>query len=218
MAKSQIKGQMSFFGETNVYVPPKPKSPNINKETNIDLCTGFNEDKSEKKEKGKGITKAELQDLFKKAITQVKDAGIPVPDDKIAPICRVNTRATSFWGKCHKTKGTFWVEVVEELLTVKEKDIMNTLVHEVLHTCKDCMNHGPQWKAYANIMNQKYGYNIKRTTSAEEKDIVRTDDDYKYIIQCEKCKTKIHRQKTSRLIQHPNYYRCKCGGKLNRIK
>ena len=44
--KKQIQGQMSFFGTSNVYIPPNPKITPINKETNIDTCSNFDEEKS----------------------------------------------------------------------------------------------------------------------------------------------------------------------------
>ena len=165
--------------------------------------------------------KAELQELFHRAIKEVKDAGIPVNEESIAPTCRINTRAKSFWGRCHYTSRSksYWIEVVEELLTVEEIDIMNTLIHEVLHTCKDCMNHGPTWKRYADIVNKKYGYNVKRATSTEEKSIIKTDDDFKYVLECQNCGKKVRRHKMSNAISHPERYKCvACGGKFKRIK
>ena len=46
--------------------------------------------------------------------------------------------------------------------------IRNTIFHEILHSCKECMNHGKKWKYYAQKVNQKYGTNIARTAEYEE--------------------------------------------------
>ena len=44
---------------------------------------------------------------------------------------------------------------------------MQTLAHEVLHTCPGCRNHGALWKEYAARMNGAYGYAISRTGTCE---------------------------------------------------
>lgn len=48
---------------------------------------------------------------------------------------------------------------------MEEKIIQMTIVHELLHTCEGCFNHGAKWKYYAEVMNNKYGYQITRIYS-----------------------------------------------------
>ena len=43
-----------------------------------------------------------------------------------------------------------------------EKYIKDVLAHEILHTCFLCKTHDYPWNHYAKIMNDKYGYNIKK--------------------------------------------------------
>ena len=46
--------------------------------------------------------------------------------------------------------------------------LQNTIFHELLHSCNECMNHGKRWQNYAQIVNQKYGTHISRTAEYEE--------------------------------------------------
>jgi predicted SprT family Zn-dependent metalloprotease len=86
-------------------------------------------------------------------------------------------------------------------------------MHELIHAT-GIHNHGSEFKKIANIVNKKFGYNIKRTGKVEF-----NDNDFKYILQCKNCGNKIRRHKKSKVIQHPEYFTCgSCGGKLERIK
>ena len=63
-------------------------------------------------------------------------------------------------------------------------------------------------------------YTIKRTASLEEKGLPaaprpRTD---RYMVRCVRCGREFCREKQSKLIQHPEFYRCGCGGKIERVR
>lgn len=106
----------------------------------------------------------------------------------------VNTRLTKTWGQCwHKRV----FGVIEHRITLnpillrdttEDDALMNTLLHEYLHTCPKCDNHGAVWKHYADLINNKYHYNIKRCTSSEEKGL-NTEEyvKYKYEVSCPDC-------------------------------
>ncbi|MBP3261399.1 hypothetical protein [Pseudobutyrivibrio sp.] len=52
------------------------------------------------------------------------------------------------------------------------------------------MRHTGKWKYYAEVINQVYGYNIKRITQEEEKGIENYESqemNIKYIFTCVKC-------------------------------
>jgi len=159
------------------------------------------------------MTKLNMDKLLQKGLEQVKSAGIT--PGNINPKVIINSRAKNRFGVCRRTMGKydFEIEMNSKLLEAKEEKAMNTMVHEILHSCKDCMNHGKTWKAYANIMNTKFGYDIARTTSHEKLGI--ETPVAKYTIECQKCHSKINRQKKSNLVTHTHHYKCgKCGGKL----
>lgn len=102
---------------------------------------------------------------------------------------------------------------------VPTRSAKGVLIHEMLHTCKDCMCHTGEWKRLANLVNDCYScYNIKRCNSHEEYGVEINHDNFKYELQCTKCGHIFGHQRMCRSIQHPEDYECGCGGKLKRIK
>lgn len=87
----------------------------------------------------------------------------------------INTRAKKRWGQCRKIGNNYIIEV-NQILLREDTDIdglKNTIIHELLHTCKGCMKHTGEWKQLAEKVNRYYGYNIKRCDSADEKESVK---------------------------------------------
>lgn len=166
-----------------------------------------------------------VNQLLKKAIQQVKAAGIQ-PGSRIDPEVIINDKTNTWLGLCSSTKYkpipyNFQISLRSILLNANEKAVMEVLVHEVLHTCKDCMNHGPLWKSYASKMNKKYGYNIKRTVTLKELGIENdeaTISNAKYVIKCKKCDNKFLRNRKSKITENCSWYTCNCGGDLELIK
>lgn len=150
-------------------------------------------------------------------------ASLQIPYGKVK-IWSVNCRAKTRWGLCKKLPdGTYEIEIAKALLQDDVSDIAvkNTIIHELLHTCPGCFKHTGRWKQYADRVNRFLPqYNIKCSTSAEEKGVAirRKAPVYHYILKCVTCGQEIKRQKKSAVIEHPEHYRCKCGGKLSRIK
>lgn len=138
----------------------------------------------------------------------------------------VNTRAKSRWGRCKKVNRGYIIEINVDLLDERNdiNGLKNTIIHELLHTCEGCMNHGKEWKRLADKVNRHYGYGVTRCSNADEKgvnyrreSVRRAQPDYKYAIRCECCGHIYRRSKLTKTIQHPENYRCKCGGKLIRV-
>lgn len=161
-------------------------------------------------------TNTKLEQALKLAKVQCVLCNIPYGNIlKIEP----NSRAKTRWGQCKKVPGGFTINISTRLLEdgVDEKSLMNTVLHEVLHTCPDCMNHGAKWKMYAGRLNSKFGYNIKRCTSSEEKG-VKVDyhkPEYKYIVKCEDCNLKCYYfrkgEVVKRVMARPYTHGCRCG-------
>ncbi len=160
----------------------------------------------------------DFQKLINESINEVKAAGI-TPGNIVS--WKINTRAKSRWGLCRKLKdgSGYEIQIAHILLSsddVSEKACKTTIVHEILHTCDGCKGHTGRWKRYAMIMNTKYGYNIKRTTSNEEKGLSEqyVATKYKYICKCKSCGSQFGRTKKSKFIQYSEFYSCgKCGQK-----
>ena len=82
----------------------------------------------------------------------------------------VNTRAKR-WGLCSLRGGKYYIQINVTLLDERNSDegLINTIIHELLHTCPDSMDHGYRWKYYAYRVQRDLGYDIKRTSSEEDK-------------------------------------------------
>lgn len=155
-----------------------------------------------------------LYAVYNDCLNEVKAAGI-VPGNIVD--VTINTRAKKRWGRCTFVNGYYKIEISDRLLQdeVDIKAVKNTMTHEILHTVNGCMNHGANWQAVADRMNRKYPdiYNIKRTTSCEEKGIEavppRAD---RWELTCQSC------GKTWRYKRAPKYninsYHCPCGGNI----
>lgn len=167
------------------------------------------------------LSQEKLNELLKKAISEVKDAEIEVLSEKIIPNIRI-AKARSFYGICKKKPEGLEISISKYHLSNSLESVYQTIVHEVLHTVDGCMNHGTKWKVMANRMNKKYGYSISRLGTA--KSGVKLDAPpkkvvYKYIIVCQNCGHTYKRQRKSKLTDNLNRYRCgKCGGELKRRK
>lgn len=152
-----------------------------------------------------------LQDILR----QARQLGIPV-SDRVAPHIVLNKRAKKRYGRCMLQNGVYTIEISafippEDLLVLHE-----TIAHEVLHTCPGCMNHGPLWKSYAAQMAARYGYRIERTA---KEPLVREDPpEARYLLECTACGMQYPRQKMSRSVRYAACYRCRCGGRLRRLR
>lgn len=129
---------------------------------------------------------------------------------------KVNSRAKSRWGRCSSNYYGFEIEISDRLLAddIDDMATLNTMMHEVLHTCDNCMNHGKEWQRLADIVNKAYGYNIKRTTSADEKGIVyESRESYHYIVHCNGCKHQWKYKRHSKIVDccERNAATCGCG-------
>ncbi len=158
------------------------------------------------------MTGADVDRLLERVIAQARALGIPV-SRSIVPQVRLNSRATGRFGCCIRKNGVYTIELSSRLLEAEERAVMQTLAHEVLHTCWGCANHGPRWKGYAARMNAACGWDIARTDSCEKLGVPDTAK-VRYVLVCSRCGAQIKRSRRSALVEHPERYRCRCGGTL----
>ncbi len=132
---------------------------------------------------------------------------------------KINTRAKTRWGMCRQNPDkTYSIEIASRLLSderISEKSCKETIIHEILHTCDGCMRHTGKWKYYAEVVNQVYGYNIKRVTEGHEKGVENysgSEMAIKYIFTCGNCGATIYRKRDSKFTKNYRYYGCaRCG-------
>lgn len=155
-----------------------------------------------------------LQEIAKECMKELDNIGIEYGNIKLF---EVNTRAKKRWGQCRRVCGEYSINISERLLDEETpiKSLKETILHEILHTCKGCMNHGELWKRYAMKMNRAYGYNIKRCNSSEEKGVkvLKEVREIKHQFVCKGCGQTINRMRESKFTKYYNYYSCgRCGG------
>jgi predicted SprT family Zn-dependent metalloprotease len=157
-----------------------------------------------------------INTVLQEIIQEAKNINIPVGN--IDPGVTINTRATKRLGQCSKRGDKYFIQISSYTITEDLKVVRETLAHEILHTAKDCMNHGEMWKRYANKMNRIYGYDITRAKNIASFGITKPTVNHltNYTLKCQgTCGQVIHRHRKSKLITHTHLFRCaKCGGKL----
>lgn len=162
------------------------------------------------------MPQAECDALMARLWGELRALGIPVSPN-ILPGVRVNSRAKRRLGCCYGQQGVYTIEVAARLLD-DARLLRETLLHELLHTCPGCRNHGEKWKRYAAVVNQNMGTDIQRTVRLEEEPVALRREEVKYILRCEACGKEIKRMRLCKVVKSPWRYRCLCGGKLKRIQ
>lgn len=174
-----------------------------------------------------------LEEVFRECIDEMN--AIEIPFGKITEIT-VNYRAKSRWGQCCKKfdvyGSVYTININCDLChpEASEKGLKETIIHEILHTCPNCMCHTGEWKRLADLVNDCYGYNVKRCNSSEDKGMdafykqheelaKKRQPTWKYTICCAKCgKIVGRRQRTCGLVKYPMLYtHTTCGGHLKVI-
>lgn len=151
--------------------------------------------------------------LLAQVISQARSVSIPV-SGRIDPHVAVNPRPRTRFGCCRARQGGYSIELSRVLLSASEAAIRQVLAHEILHTCPGCANHGPRWQHWAQEMNRAFGYDIRRTHAPEALG-VEDPRPVRYLVACRQCGRSIPRMKRSPLVEHPERYRCQCGGALS---
>ena len=158
-----------------------------------------------------------LKSLYAQAIDMVGKAHI-----NHGEIITIQPHQMNAWGKCRRyPDGKFYITINPMLLedSVSDRVVLETIIHEIIHTVQGCFNHSPVWKKYVQIINDMYNMDISRTKTFEYMGIEKPKETARYILKCEQCGHEYTRQRMSDVIRYPELYRCKhCDGKLKRIK
>ena len=137
-----------------------------------------------------------------------------VPDENYKRIIRKGFRYIVKFENYKK----YTIEISRWVLDLNENIIKNTIIHELIHCLPHCNNHGEYFKKYANLINIKLEYNISRMGNKKEdfKDSnleYKEKEEYKYKIQCEKCKKIFYRKRLQKNFVK-KFRRSMCLGKL----
>lgn len=165
-----------------------------------------------------------LKRTAKECMNELDSVGIPY---RRPARVKVNTRARKRWGQCRLLPdGRYEINISSRLLKSGSEDALKrVLMHELIHTCDGCMNHGTLWKYYAEIVRRGLGYPITRTNTAAELGLPvmaetvpeRRTESYKHRFVCEQCGAVIMRKRESNFTRHYHEYRCaRCGGRFRK--
>ena len=154
-----------------------------------------------------------LNSVYSDCKRNIEAMGIPIAKEIRVS---VNRRAHKRYGQCKKERNEYSININVDLLNEQNplSALQNTMYHELLHTCPGCMNHGEQWKKYAAKVNKITGLNIKRCSSPDEKGLNLFYQNAKYSVVCKECGKKWAYQRAGKVVQHPEKFKCRCGGKL----
>ena len=95
--------------------------------------------------------------------------------------------------------------------------IRNTIMHELIHSMKDCMCHTGRWKIVAQRINYEYNYDISRTTYHSDYHQFRTTAKpkiKKYKVTCNNCGQIWNYCKQAKIVKalivnpHDNTFKC----------
>lgn len=164
----------------------------------------------------------ELKKIYQECLQDLQAIGIKPGNIREV---KINRRFRKSFGICRRIKepwkGVWYrLEFNPEILKEEVPDYItkSTVIHEILHSCYGCMKHTGRWKAYAERVNQAYPeYQINRLITVEELQAVQPKLEYHYYVICDICKVPIGYLRRGNVWKHPERYRCKCGGKLQRI-
>lgn len=168
---------------------------------------------------------------YKKALEMCKEVGA-VPDFPITKITNLRSNAKA-WGKCIRSTryGQTQYEIRISLWLLDEtkgndEGLLNTMIHEILHACAWKDKHGGKWLSYAEAIRRKYGINVKRTSSSEEKGLydeaveqrrMQSIAQRKIKIVCTRCGLENLYARECKVTKHLSNYCCSaCRGALRR--
>lgn len=164
----------------------------------------------------------DLQKVYIECVQELRGIGMDI-SNKIVKVC-TNGRLKTTLGRCCRDRrsGNYTIEVNLCMLAdgVEIASTKNTIIHELLHTCPGCMNHGNEWRRRGDMVKQKLGYDISRCESKSELEaagVKVAEAEYKYALVCQSCGYQYKRKRWSEALENPSRYNCRCGGKLKVI-
>lgn len=165
-----------------------------------------------------GMVCQRAQNILEEMIRQFAQAGIPIPLGQIDSQLYFS-RSSTRMGSCRKERGVYRISLSVHILE-DEETVRNTIAHELVHTCRGCMNHGVSFQRIGRQVEGKLGIPVRSKASQEESERSGIKDAYikkaRYRISCRSCGAVLYRQKKSALVMNPSRYRCgKCGGGLS---
>ena len=166
----------------------------------------------------------DLRKLYSECVTELKHINMDI-SDRITEV-KSNGRLRTVLGKCkyNRRTGNYTIEINTCLLEDKAETqaAKETIIHELIHTCPNCMNHGYEWKRRGDRASRMLGYHVERLAKIdklETQGVKVKQEEYKYACKCNKCgKIFSKRKRWSNTLENiENYTHGGCGGSLTVI-
>lgn len=165
----------------------------------------------------------DLQELYNTCVMELKRINMDI-SSRIVEV-KPNGRLRTVLGKCHYNRrtGNYSIEINTCLLTdeAETQAAKETIVHELIHTCPGCFNHGYEWKRRGDRASRMLGYHVSRLTSIdtlETQGVKVKQETYKYALVCNDCGNQYKRKRWSDALENPSRFRCgRCNGSLHTI-
>ena len=103
---------------------------------------------------------ARIERIFTKVVADAKAVGVPH-----GPVVGLEVRhRRNEVGLCIPRGDGFVIAFSEVYATLDDDEVADTLMHELIHTCPHCLNHGQIFHKWAGLVNHLKGYHV--TTKA----------------------------------------------------
>ena len=168
-----------------------------------------------------------LSRLYSETLSEALSVGLDV-SDKIVSI-KVNSRLSRALGRCVQVWDAwnrcyvYKIEIQPNILADGLEDSIpkNTIMHELIHTCKGCFNHGDEFQYRAGIVNRRLSYNVHTTTDSASlvaAGVTLKQHTDNYAVVCDKCGRTVKKYKRwSSTLERIGDFRHggTCGGNLH---
>ena len=142
------------------------------------------------------------------------DLGIKGVKDNVYTI-KINNRMYRVLGRCSKLNNVekrYTIELSSKFVTnASDQSVRNTIMHEVIHSAPNCMNHGKTWQSICNLVMHKHKeFNLSRIAHYDEysKALAKTAP---YEVICANCLTSSKFMRKTKTIDYCLRGRAKCG-------
>ena len=167
------------------------------------------------------INKKDMIQMVEFCKAQLKTIGIEVGE--IADV-EINTKKKTCYGQCSRSRitGKYTIRMMTHLNSFRTpQEVQNTVMHELLHTLPNCLNHSPLWKAQASKVNRLLGYNITTRSALTEDMVQERQKVAPWALKCECCGVIVATYERKPKDKKNSYHKA-CGvqgiGKLTLIK
>lgn len=165
-----------------------------------------------------------FNELVNKACEMVNDIIIFNRNDINFKAYDIGTHRVGYCKRIRTLKKDLFHVVINTLFLITEEEIINTLIHEILHTINFDCGHKFQWLYLANKINIKFGLKIQRCSNHSTETInnilINERNKKALILKCKCCKKEFIRKRAiDRVKFNLDRYQCgHCRGRLEIVK